>query len=224
MKDLKDSIKQMRSQQRKVKFSESKAAFMTAPTPSPTPTWTADSAPTANLQGSGSTTLQSSKSTLQSSRSTLQSSRSTAASSIMTDFNSSIGELTLNDLDVGFRRKNTTTAANPNVPSEEELQMAGLQKQIKKTKKLIKRTCRDVWTERDEIVAWQRKNYSLRKGLIQGEALTDSVTTLDMKIEKLIRQERELDLELDQAEDEKPFLEQDSRALAKALDERYGIQ
>jgi hypothetical protein len=81
-----------------------------------------------------------------------------------------------------------------------------------------------VWTERDEIVAWQRKNYSLRKGLIQGEAPTNSVTTLNMKIEKLIRQERELDLELDQAEDEKHFLEQDSRALAKALDERYGIQ
>jgi hypothetical protein len=219
MKDLKDSIKQMRSQRRKVKFSESRAASMTAPMPSPTPTETADSTPTANLQGSGSTTLQSSKSTLQSSRSALQSSRSTAASSLMSDFNSSIGELTLDDLDVGFRRKNTTAAADPNVASEEELQIASLQKQIKKTKKLIKRTCRDVWTERDEIVAWQRKNWSLRKGLIQGEAPPDSVTTLNMRIEKLIRQERELDLELDRAEDEKHYLEQDSHVLATAIGE-----
>lgn len=120
---------------------------------------------------------------------------------------------------MGFRRKNTTAAADPNVASEEELQIASLQKQIKKTKKLIKRTCRDVWTERDEIVAWQRKNWSLRKGLIQGEAPPDSVTTLNMRIEKLIRQERELDLELDRAEDEKHYLEQDSHVLATAIGE-----
>jgi hypothetical protein len=174
------------------------------------------------LHNSGSTLFNSSKSTtftnrsdLNSSRSTLQSSKTDLSSKdsvLVNEFNSSY--ISIQDLDVGYMKGPTGP-----VLSEEELQTEALQKKIKKTKKLIKRTTRDVWAEREEIINLQRKNWSIRKALMQNEGPPDSLTTLNMKIEKLLRQERELDLESDRMREEKEALEAECANTTKTIGE-----
>ena len=128
----------------------------------------------------------------------------------------------MDDLEVGFwKPKQNATTAPPSPPAQtdEEMQIDSLQKMIKKMKKAIKHTSREVWVDRDDIVSLQRRNWSVRKGLIQGEAPEESVTGLNLKIEKVLRQEREIDLELDQIDEEKHFIEQECSQLAKAVNE-----
>jgi hypothetical protein len=94
-----------------------------------------------------------------------------------------------------------------------------LVKSIKKTKKLIKRTCRDVWAERDEVVHLQRTNWSIRKALLQTDVPKDSVTSLNLKIENALRQEREVSDELTVLQDEKYQVDLDCSMLAKSIEE-----
>lgn len=146
------------------------------------------------------------KSDMSSSRSTLHSS-----SKLVADFNNSIGAIGIEDLDVGYVK------ITPPAPSEETIKIEALQKQLRKTKKLIKRTTRDVWTERDEIINLQRKNWSVRKALMLHEGPPDSLTTLNMKIEKLLRQDRQLELDTDQLNEQKDALAAECARTAKKI-------
>lgn len=239
VKNLKDEIKQMRMQRRKVKFGAEGGARGGGPpmrsvsegaealqqqylgkSSSPTkfhaagtlrnqsqPTTTSMPLTNAGLHGSnihnpGLTGL-----------SIRNESDYMPAAKVMSEFNSSIGALSLEDLDTGYIK------APAPVLSEREQQIMALQKQIKKTKKLIKRTTRDVWTERDEITTLQRKNWSIRKALMQNEGPPDSLTTLNMKIEKLLRQERELDLDADRYHEEKDALDAECAKTTKKIGE-----
>jgi hypothetical protein len=88
---------------------------------------------------------------------------------------------------------------------------------IKKTRSLIKLTCADVWAERYQLNSLQRKNWLVRKKLMQMEAPEDLVTSLDWKIEKLVRQERILDADIDRANDERQTLESECADVTKAI-------
>lgn len=199
MQDLKDSIKQMRTSHRKVKFDGESS--MTSPTPARTSV--------------GSSILASPTHTA------VSSSMFNSSGSLSREFNSSLtgfGEITMDDLEVGFfnkQQQHSTLLQQQQI--QQDIQAASLQKQIKKKKKLMKRTCNDVWSEREEITNLQRKNWSIRKTLMQTDAPQDSVTTHNLKIEKVVRQERELDMDIDLIDEEKHFLEEDCSELAKAI-------
>ena len=121
---------------------------------------------------------------------------STAANS---DLRTSGGAISLDDLDIGFVNR---TSSLP-IATMQELRIQELQKLVKETKKLIKRTTQDIWTEREEIIAYQQKNWSMRKSLMQGDGPPDSVTSLNLKIERLLRQQHELDMDADQFREQK---------------------
>ena len=125
---------------------------------------------------------------------------------------SGLGEITLEDLDVGYLKRQEQRKQ-----LQREIKAASLEKQVNKTKKLIKQTCADVWTERDQLNSFQRKNWSARKKLMLMEAPEDSVTSLNLKIDKLVRQERIWDREIDQANDERRTLESECADMAKAI-------
>lgn len=162
-----------------------------------------------------------------------------------------LGEITVEDLDVGYVRTPSKTNRDT-LSSMEEVQQGHNQssdhgrasstpavtgtdltsrdethqqvvddliKSIKKTKKLIKRTSREVWTERDEVVHLQRTNWSLRKALLQGDAPVDSITTLNLKLEKTLRKERELVLQLEVMKEEKQQLDAECSRLALSIGE-----
>lgn len=126
-------------------------------------------------------------------------------SSSTPDLRKAGGAISLQDLDVGFLGKRGSL--DPPTGSPEELHLEDLEKQLKKTKKLVKRTTRDVWTEREEIINYQRKNWSIRKSLMQSEGPPDSVTSLNLKIERLLRKQRELDLEADLLREKKDLVD-----------------
>ena len=249
VKNLKDEIKQMRVQRRKVKFGENDGTTTSSGGPMRStsdgehalkqPDYSSKSTystkaslggkysqPNASLasmtttaqsnyfQNSGTAGLSSNTNETASAKSTSRTeSESGVFSKLMAEFNSSIGAISIEDLDMGFLK------SAPPVLSEQEQRIANLRKQIKKTKKFIKRTIRDVWTEREEITALQRKNWSIRKALMQNEGPPDSLTTLNMKIEKLLRQEREIDLESDRMHEEKDALEIECVQATKAIGE-----
>ncbi|KAL3923174.1 MAG: hypothetical protein SGILL_001804 [Bacillariaceae sp.] len=148
--------------------------------------------------------------------------------------------ITVDDLEVGFLKspaaKNLNLSGHNLQNSQQSLQSPAppspmeakqrhedkvetLVKSIKKTKKLIKRTCRDVWTERDEVVHLQRTNWSIRKTLLQTEAPKDSITSLNLKIENALRHEREVSTELEEYQDEKEAVDKECNLLAKSIEE-----
>lgn len=233
VKELKSEIMQMRSQRRKVNFDGKKSNVPTRsasdggilgltspiPTLSPGTGRARHSIAVANVmqnQQGSSTTFHSSKGSLSKSP-MLASKTDVGKSKSFVDFNASMGAISLDDLDVGFVKAPVSQGEQQGLAREQKA--ASLQKQIKKTKKLIKRATREVFAERDEIVTLQRKNWSIRKALMQSEAPPDSVTTLNMKIEKLVRQERELDLEADRRLEEKEALTAECAKITKNIGE-----
>jgi hypothetical protein len=145
--------------------------------------------------------------------------------------NSSLSRLqgiTVDDLDVGHMKTPTRAALGLTTTMSQQQQrvlntdsprVEALTKSIKKTKKLIKRTCRDVWTERDEIVHLQRKNWSTRKALLQTDVPKDSATTLNLKLEKAIRKERELSLKVEECLEEKEQVDVQCSDLTDSIEE-----
>ena len=125
---------------------------------------------------------------------------------------SGLGEITVDDLDIGFLKRQ-----DQRKQLQREIKAASLEKQVNKTKKVIKQTCADVWTERDQLNSFQRKNWSVRKKLMLMEAPEDSVTSLNLKIDKLVRQERIWDRDIDQANDERQTLESECADMAKTI-------
>jgi chromosome segregation ATPase len=123
-----------------------------------------------------------------------------------------LGEITVNDLDIGFLKRQEQRKQ-----LQREIKAASLEKQVHNTKNLIERTCTDVWTERDQLTSFQRKNWSVRKKLMQMEDPEDSVTSLNLKIEKLVRQDRILDSDIDRANDERQILESRCGDTAKEI-------
>lgn len=146
----------------------------------------------------------------------MNASRLALNSSSMVDLRNSIGAISFEDLDVGFVKK---IQPAPSVESEEDLRIQELEKQLKETKKLIKRTTRDVWTEREAVISYQRNNWSIRKSLMQSEGPPDSATSLNMKIERLLRQQRELDMEADQLRGQKDTVGEQCIEITRRLDE-----
>jgi deoxycytidylate deaminase len=210
VKELKNSIKLMRVHRRKVKFSESISDSAGGDT-------VGDNNNNPNIMGNTSgnssfTTLGSSSSKA-SSGSRKQQHQQQQDSNDATFSRLSVG-LTMQDLERMGSLKRSPDVQLPPLAD----QVASLLKQVKKAKRMVKRTCRDVWAERDEIVNLQRQNWSIRKTLVQTDAPQDSVTSLNLNIAKLVRQERELDLSMDQMEDEKQLLESGSVALRQSID------
>jgi hypothetical protein len=200
MKDLKDSIKQMRPNRRKVKFHESDPL-------SPIP---------GSKQGTPVSVARPSAAATSASTPTFGSSPP-----LTKYFNSSLtgfGEITMDDLEVGFFKQAPHPTASQQQQQQQQ-QQESLQKQIETTNKIIKWTCRDVWSEREEITNLQRTNWSIRKSLMKTDTPRDSLTTLNLKIEQLMRQDRELDLENDQIEEEKRHLKHECSQLVKAVEE-----
>jgi hypothetical protein len=108
---------------------------------------------------------------------------------------------------------------NKALEEEHAEKVESLTRAIRKSKKLIKRCCGDVWMERDEIVHLQRTNWSIRKSLLQTDAPKDTITTLNLKLEQTLRQEREITAELEDYQDEKQQLELECSQLAKTIEE-----
>jgi hypothetical protein len=65
----------------------------------------------------------------------------------------------------------------------------------------------------------QRTNWSIRKALLQTDVPKDSVTSLNLKIENALRQEREVSDELTVLQDEKYQVDLDCSLLAKSIEE-----
>ncbi|KAL3913112.1 MAG: hypothetical protein SGILL_006619, partial [Bacillariaceae sp.] len=238
--DVKDSIRRMRTQQyahrNKVRISTGKETPATPKSKSAPPSMPASAAAIAsNLQDSQST-LSRQGGSGSSLTYTADSQNSNAP------FVRLQPGISVSDLEVGFlkspaiarqglsgsssnagpQNQPSTSAANP--PSDDAEQKRqekaeSLMKSIKKTKKLIKRTCRDVWAERDEVVHLQRTNWSIRKALLQTDVPKDSVTSLNLKIETALRQEREVSDDLDELYDEKQEVDLECSLLAKSIEE-----
>jgi hypothetical protein len=210
VKELKNSIKLMRVNRRKVKFSESTHRESTLSD--------VGAEPTNNPLSNSNTSLdynQNSFTTLGSSGSSKQSQQQDNNTAFSPRLPVGVG-LTMQDLEMMGSVKQSRQQNNQNQPQDSKL--ASLQQKVKKTKKLVKRTSRDVWAERDEIVNLQRTNWSIRKTLVQTDAPRDSVTSFNLSIAKLVRQERELDLSIDQMREEKQLLESECVPLRKSID------
>jgi chromosome segregation ATPase len=123
-----------------------------------------------------------------------------------------LGEITVNDLDIGFLKRQEQRKQ-----LQREIKAASLERQVSDAKNLIQRTCTDVLTERDQLNSFQRKNWSARKKLMQMEAPEDSVTSLNLKIEKLVRQDRVMDSDIDRANEERQTLESECADMAKTI-------
>ena len=156
---------------------------------------------------------------------------------------SRLGEITLDDLDLKAMKTNkpiadasfsslpvsaplfpSTTNNNQKSNRDERSdvkaeRISQMTKSIRKTKRQIKRTCRDVWTERDEIVHLQRRNWSIRKSLLNMEAPKDSVTTLNLKLERTLQREGESAVQLDSIRQKKRDLEEDCSNLTQEVSE-----
>ena len=154
-----------------------------------------------------------------------------------------LGEITLDDLDLKAMKTNkpiadasfsslpvsaplfpSTTNNNQKSNRDERSdvkaeRISQMTKSIRKTKRQIKRTCRDVWTERDEIVHLQRRNWSIRKSLLNMEAPKDSVTTLNLKLERTLQREGEAAVQLDAIRQKKRDLEKDCSNLTQKVSE-----
>ena len=229
MKEIKDAIKQMRHERRKVKFGDikenplldSSGSLSNAQTSNPQLQTQKDLSVTTRTRLEGITVNDLEVGFMkQSSSPSLNPASIKVPVASATSPPTPIASIFVNEEHVATNQphhEDVQSSENPTV--EREIKVASLQKQVKKVKKSIKRTCRDVWTEREDIIQLQRKNWSLRKTLVNSEAPRDSVTTLNMKIEKLLRQERELDVELDRCEEEKEYLEEDCSRLAKSISE-----
>ena len=201
VRDIKEDFKQMRSQRRKTGTespmkapSDSSVQLQTTKVPQPTRSSPASRARrVTSSMAAAVAPLHNSLGSLNSARSGLH--NTTTAS----DLRTSVGAISLDDLDIGFVNR---TSSLP-IATMQELRIQELQKLVKETKKLIKRTTQDIWTEREEIIAYQQKNWSIRKSLMQGDGPPDSVTSLNLKIERLLRQQRELDMDADQFREQK---------------------
>jgi hypothetical protein len=222
VRELKNSIKLMRVNRRKVKFSESTHKESTHSDVGATTT-------TTSAGGGGeptNTNMSNSNNNLGHNVSSFTTLGSSGSSLTTASFSPRIGVgLTMQDLEMmgslkqsrqNQQQQQARGGADPAL--QHDLKVASLQKQVKKTKKLVKRTTRDVWAERDEIVNLQRKNWSIRKTLVQTDAPRDSVTSFNLSIAKLVRQERELDLSMDQMKDEKQLLESECVPLRQSID------
>ena len=101
---------------------------------------------------------------------------------------------------------------------QKEIKEASLRKDIRKARKLIKRTCKEIWTDKDKIVEMQRNNWQIRKRLVNDHGIPkETITTLNLKIEKVVRQEREVDGSLEKLQEEKHELEIQCGNLARAI-------
>jgi hypothetical protein len=214
--DVKESIRRMRTQQysqrHKVKFDGDGGSGVTKSKSAP-PSMTASAAAIA-------TSLHDSQGSM-----TEDSQNPSSATRLQ--------GITMEDLEVGHLKtpivaKRTFMAHSPipeNPPStpgqltEHEERVEALQKSIRKSKKLVKRCCREVWTERDEITHLQRTNWSIRKALLQTDAPKETITTLNLKLEKTLRQEREIAAELDEYQEEKQQLELECSQMTKTIEE-----
>ncbi|KAG7341448.1 hypothetical protein IV203_023400 [Nitzschia inconspicua] len=215
--EVKESLRQMRTQQysqrHKVKFDNNSEKIYKVPKSKSTPPATiAAAAIAANLHEShGSLDSQNATSTAR------------------------LQGITMDDLEVGHLRtpigkRQTLKIKSPlrerpqqestrRLSNEHEENVQALKKSIQKSKKLVKRCCRDVWTERDEIIYLQRTNWSIRKALLQTNAPADTVTTLNMKLEKALREERQITAELEQYQEEKHQIELECSQMAKVIEE-----
>jgi len=137
-------------------------------------------------------------------------------SSSQSDLNYSARVIGLDDLNIGFFNRSSSSVAT--IPVD-EARIHELQKQIKDVKKAIKRMTREIWTERDQTTSYQQKNWSLRKSLMLSDGPEDSVTALNLKIERLLRQHRELDTETDQLRDHKDTLGENCTEMTARIDD-----
>jgi hypothetical protein len=233
MEQIKQSIKEMRTQRRKVQFPAAGPASSSSIMVSPRPTSTFDGS--SSLASESITTI--TTPVLQASSLTSFVQSSTSFSTVMTPGGGSVtrsgnnkgggsssskkkmglGEITMNDLNLSFlKRQESERSLDAGLQAE--IKNAALTKQIKKTKKLIKRTCKDIWAERDQITDLQRQNWQVRKKLVNAHNVPkDTATTLNLKIEKVVRAERELETEMDQLDEEKHALEEKSATLAREI-------
>jgi hypothetical protein len=213
---VKNSIKEMRLNRQKVK-SESTTTAATATTTTETTTSEKKRPPSPLLSPfPSSSTLGTEPNSASSSRRKMGSASGFAVvdDSFVSTSSSGLGEITVNDLDIGVSKRQEQQKQ-----LQREIKAASLEKQVNKTKELIRETCTDVWRERDQLNSFQRKNWSVRKKLMQMEAPEDSLTSLNLKIEKLVRQERIWDNDIDQAKDERQTLESECADMAKAIDQ-----
>lgn len=205
--DIKNSIKEMRINRHKVKFESSTTTITSNTTATGTAaTTTSDKKRTSSPLVSPVPTQSSPTTILPEPPSSTSTSTSSSRRRIIAR---GLGEITVNDLDIGVSKRQEQL--------QREIKAVTLQKQINKTKHMIQETSTEVWTERDQFNSLQRKNWSVRKKLRQMEAPEDSVTSLNLKIEKLVRQERIWDSDIDRANEERLTLESECADVANAI-------
>jgi hypothetical protein len=124
-----------------------------------------------------------------------------------------VGEITLSDLDLRFFHKEEEKRQL----IQHEIGIVALQKEISAVKKDIKQASKDVWIEKEELVALQQKNWSLRKSLIRTPAPENSVTALNYKLEKLTRKDRQIEEDIDRISRERIDMDEECYQMTKAI-------
>jgi hypothetical protein len=220
VRDIKEDLKQMRARRKNFPESPLKAKAESAvqlpnvkfPLPIRSPAVTrARHVPSPMLASSP----------LHQSLSALTVSKMSLNSSSISDLKYSVGAISLDDLDVGFFNKSLPVL--PPIVTAEDVRIEELKKELKETMKLIKRTTHEVGKEREEITHYQRKNWSIRKSLMQNQGPSDSVTSLNLKIERLLRQQRELDMETDQLRDQKDAIGETCSEITQRIEDTKAL-
>ena len=125
--------------------------------------------------------------------------------------------LCLGDLNLSFiRREESERSLDAEL--QKEIKEASIRKEIRRSRKQIKRTCKEIWADKERITEMQRNNWQIRKKLLNDQGLPkETVTALNFKIERVVRQEREVDTSMEQIQEERLELEGQCANLAKAI-------